>query len=100
MSNIETAKEEDGIGGWVVQQYLDQPHLIDDLKYDLRIYVLINCLNPLRIYIHEDGLARFCTEPYRRPTVRNLKNMYMHLTNYAINKFSDAYAQADEDDGD
>lgn len=93
-------KDEEGIGGWVVQHYLDQPHCIDDLKYDLRIYVLVNCVNPLRIYIHEEGLARFCTEPYRKPTARNLDNLYMHLTNYAINKFSDAYAQGDEESGD
>lgn len=96
LNTIETAKDEEGIGGWVVQHYVDQPHLIDDLKYDLRIYVLINCVNPLRIYIHEEGLARFCTEPYKRPTARNMSNLYMHLTNYAINKFSDAYAQAEE----
>ena len=79
---------------------MDQPHLIDDLKYDLRIYVLVNCVNPLRVYIHKDGLARFCTEPYRRPTAKNMDNLYMHLTNYAINKYSDAYAQADEETGD
>lgn len=74
--------------------------MIDDLKYDLRIYVLINCLNPLRIYIHEEGLARFCTEPYRKPTARNLDNLYMHLTNYAINKNSAAYAAGEEESGD
>lgn len=40
-------------GGHIVQQYLDKPHLVDDLKYDLRIYVLVYGLNPLRVYIHE-----------------------------------------------
>jgi len=96
MSHIETAKDEEGIGGWVVQHYLDQPHLVDDLKYDLRIYVLINCVTPLRVYIHRDGLARFCTEPYRKPTVRNMDNLFMHLTNYAINKHSSAFNQAED----
>ncbi len=38
--------------GYVVQQYIDQPHLIDDLKYDLRLYVLLYGINPLRIYLH------------------------------------------------
>jgi len=100
LNGIETAKDEEGIGGWVVQHYLDQPHLIDDLKYDLRIYVLLNCVNPLRVYIHEEGLARFCTEPYRKPTARNMDNLFMHLTNYAINKNSDAYQQGEEESGD
>ena len=40
-------------GGHIVQQYLDKPHLVDDLKYDLRIYVLVYGLSPLRVYIHE-----------------------------------------------
>ena len=75
-------------GGYIVQDYLDKPHLVDDLKYDLRIYVLLYGLNPLRIYIHEQGLARFATEPYVAPKASNLDNLYMHLTNYAINKFS------------
>lgn len=65
---------------------MDRPHLIEDLKYDLRLYVLLCGLNPLRIYIHEEGLARFATEPYERPTYRNMNNMYIHLTNYSINK--------------
>ena len=48
----------------VVQRYMMKPHLIDSLKYDLRIYVFVNGINPLRIYIYKDGLARFATVPY------------------------------------
>ena len=59
--------------------------------------MLLYGVNPLRVYIHKEGMARFCTEPYRRPTARNLKNLFMHLTNYAINKHSDAYEAAEED---
>lgn len=50
------------------------------------MYVLVYGLNPLRIYIHDQGLARFATEPYQRPKPANLSNIYVHLTNYAINK--------------
>lgn len=35
---------------YVVQRYLHKPHLIDKLKYDLRIYVMICGVNPLRMY--------------------------------------------------
>ena len=78
-------------GGYVIQEYLDKPHLVDDLKYDLRIYVLLYGINPLRIYVHDQGIARFATEPYVAPRASNLDNLYMHLTNYAINKMNDAF---------
>lgn len=39
-----------------------------------------------RIFLYTEGLARFATEPYQQPNSLNLGNMYMHLTNYAINK--------------
>jgi hypothetical protein len=80
--------------GYVVQQYIDKPHLIDDLKYDLRIYVLLYGVNPLRIYLHKMAFARFCTEPYEKPKKDNLNNVFMHLTNYAINKDAENYADA------
>lgn len=86
--------------GYVVQQYIDRPHLIDDLKYDLRLYVLVYGVNPLRIYLHQMAFARFCTEAYERPTKRNMKNIYMHLTNYALNKQNEEYEEAEGDDGD
>lgn len=70
----------------VVQEYLSKPFLIEDLKFDLRIYVLITSCDPLRIFIHEDGLTRFATEEYEKPSLNNVDNLCMHLTNYAINK--------------
>lgn len=72
----------------VVQRYLHKPFLIDGLKFDLRIYVLVTGTDPLRIFVYEEGLARFATEPYLPPRSDNLDNRFMHLTNYAINKNS------------
>jgi len=63
-----------------------RPYLIDDLKFDLRIYVLVYGVDPLRIFMFKEGLARFATEAYTGPAKTNLDNLYMHLTNYAINK--------------
>lgn len=85
---------------YIVQQYIDRPHLVDELKYDLRIYVMLYGVNPLRIYLHKKAFARFCTEPYQKPNSGNLDNCFMHLTNYAINKHADNYEDCEDDDGD
>ena len=37
----------------VVSHYIDNPLLINRLKFDLRIYVAITGINPLRIYVYE-----------------------------------------------
>lgn len=31
-------------------------------------------------------MVRFCAEEYETPNNKNLKNSYMHLTNYSLNK--------------
>lgn len=67
---------------------MHKPYLIDGLKFDLRIYVLVTGIDPLRIFVYEEGLARFATEPYKPPRSENLENRFMHLTNYAVNKES------------
>jgi len=71
---------------YVVQRYLHKPFLIDNLKFDMRVYVLLAGCDPLKIFLYDDGLGRFCTEEYIAPTGENLDNVCMHLTNYAINK--------------
>jgi len=46
------------------------------------------------------AFARFCTEPYEKPNRFNMDNTFMHLTNYAINKYSENYCDAEDDAGD
>lgn len=70
----------------VVQEYINNPFLIDGYKCDLRVYVLITSCDPLRVFIYNDGLVRLSTEKYVDPKKPNGESMYMHLTNYAVNK--------------
>jgi tubulin polyglutamylase TTLL6/13 len=81
-----TRKIEDIPAKCVVQRYLAKPYLMEGLKFDLRVYVLVTGCDPLRIFLHEEGLARFATEPYQSPLPSNFNELCMHLTNYAINK--------------
>lgn len=52
-------------------------------KFDFRIYVLVTSVEPLKIFVFKDGIARFATEMYQS---NNYDRLYMHLTNYSINK--------------
>ena len=67
---------------------MHKPHLIDGFKYDLGVFVFLNGVNTLRIYVYRDGLASLVTEPYEKSSYKNTNNLFIHLTNYAINKNS------------
>ncbi len=80
----------------VVSEYVYNPLLVNGLKFDMRIYVGITCYNPLRIYIFENGLARFATSDYSfDPSSK--ENLLAHLTNYSLNKFSENFVPNDEE---
>lgn len=63
----------------VVQKYLSNPYLIDDLKFDLRIYVYVTSYDPLRVYIFNDGLTRFAS--------RKLVLKVMLIYNLIVNNY-------------
>ncbi|KAL3896882.1 MAG: hypothetical protein SGCHY_003791 [Lobulomycetales sp.] len=90
-SQLLAMSETDTPDDMIVQNYLSRPLLIDGYKFDLRVYVLITSVDPLRVFIYKDGLARFATETYKSPEKSNIQNLHMHLTNYAINKSSDNF---------
>ncbi|XP_010141021.1 PREDICTED: tubulin polyglutamylase TTLL6, partial [Buceros rhinoceros silvestris] len=79
----------------ICQQYISKPFLIDGFKFDMRIYVLVTSCDPLRIFVYNEGLARFATMRYIDPSSKNLDNLCMHLTNYAINKRNENFVQDD-----
>ncbi|MBN3323880.1 TTLL7 polyglutamylase, partial [Atractosteus spatula] len=76
---------------FIVQEYLDKPFLMEGYKFDLRIYILVTSCDPLRIFLYNDGLVRMGTEKYHAPSESNLSQLYMHLTNYSVNKHNENF---------
>lgn len=79
-----------------MQDYLDKPLLIDNKKFDLRIYVLVISVDPLVAFIADEALVRFCTEEYQQPDKSNMHKILGHLTNYSLNKLSDKYVHCED----
>jgi len=67
---------------------MDDPYLIDGYKFDLRLYVLVTSVDPLKIFFFQDGIARFASERYSNSSINfnDKKNMLSHLTNYSLIK--------------
>lgn len=82
----------------VAQRYVLKPYLLEGLKFDLRIYFLVAGCDPLRLFVFKEGMARLATHEYVAPDKSNMSNMFMHLTNYAINKFNKEFQENDGED--
>ena len=68
----------------LVQRYIRDPHLLDGYKYDLRVYVALTSVDPLRVFLYREGLVRLATEKYADGGA-DLSRRCMHLTNYSVN---------------
>ena len=75
----------------VVQKYVDKPLLIEDKKFDLRLYMVMKGIKSIDVYLCEEGMARFATKDYAPPAPDNINNLFMHITNATLNKASEDY---------
>ena len=67
----------------IIQEYIENPLLISNKKFDIRQWVLITSIDPLEIHLGEFYL-RFSKYDY---SIKKT-NKFIHLTNYAIQKKS------------
>lgn len=51
-------------GNLIVQPLMEDPFLIDGYKFDLRTYVLVTSISPLRVYMYDEGLVRFAATKF------------------------------------
>ncbi|CAD7969862.1 unnamed protein product [Amoebophrya sp. A25] len=75
---------------YIISRYIDNPLLIGGKKFDLRVYVLVTSFRPIRTYIYDEGFCRFCNVQYSTD-VTELDNVFVHLTNVAIQKHAEEY---------
>ncbi|KXJ10393.1 probable tubulin polyglutamylase TTLL1 [Exaiptasia diaphana] len=79
-----------GRDAYMISRYIDNPLLIGGKKFDLRIYVTVTSFRPLKAYVYRHGFCRFCTVQYNA-SLSELDNVFIHLTNVAIQKHGDDY---------
>lgn len=75
----------------VAQQYITNPLLLQGRKFHLRLWLLVTSHQPLRAYLHNQGLVLFSSEPYdtKRPLEgHGVRPSVSHVTNYARNEDS------------
>ncbi|XP_048579251.1 polyglutamylase complex subunit TTLL1 isoform X2 [Nematostella vectensis] len=85
-----TAMIHTGKDSYMISRYIDNPLLIGGKKFDLRIYILVTSYRPLKAYVYQHGFCRFCTVQYNAD-LSELDNVFIHLTNVAIQKHGDDY---------
>lgn len=87
---------------YVFQQYIERPLLINGRhKFDVRLYALVTSVAPLRIYLHECGLARIATHEYCKSSentneVIDVSDLAAMLTNVSLNRNEDGFSAAQQ----
>ena len=75
----------------VLQEYIKNPLLLNNHKFDLRLYIFIASLKPLQIYVYDEGLVRFAAVEYSQKLRKNnnIVNNNNILGDYMINGFNE-----------
>jgi hypothetical protein len=71
---------------FVVQKYIESPMLINDRKFDIRVWVLLT--QNYEVYFFKEGYLRFSSHPY---STGNHNNPFIHLTNNSVQKHCNEY---------
>lgn len=75
---------------FLITKFITNLDLIDNKKYDLRLYALITGLKPLRLYFYKKGLVRKAVSVFNISKV-GIHNRYMYLTNTGVNMKNKEY---------
>ncbi|KAF8064478.1 Ttll6a [Scenedesmus sp. PABB004] len=76
---------------YLAQQYVADPLLINARKFGIRLWVTLPGVDPLRVYLHTNGLALFSAAPYAPADAVRGDWGCGHITNYAQNENGDVW---------
>lgn len=66
-----------------LQEYIDNPLLVDGYKFDLSVYAIVTSIDPLRIYMYKgDALFRFAPVKYHPFNMNNRDKYFISDNNY------------------
>ena len=76
---------------FIIQRYIDNPLLVHGRKFDFRCYGVLTSINgSLKGYFYEDAYIRTSCKEF---DIEDVHNKYIHLTNDAVQKFSQDYGK-------
>ena len=78
---------------YVIQKYIENPLLINERKFDIRLWVLIT--HEHDCYLFEEGYIRLSSYKYTLDD-ENLDKKAVHLTNNAIQKQDPLYGKVED----
>jgi hypothetical protein len=78
-------------GTMVVQKYVECPLLLMNRKFDIRCLVFVDV--QMNVYMYQDAYVRMSSYTY---DTENLEDRSIHLTNYAVQKKTEAASQFEE----
>ncbi|EAR91279.1 tubulin-tyrosine ligase family protein (macronuclear) [Tetrahymena thermophila SB210] len=73
---------------FVIQKYIERPLLINQRKFDIRVWVLVT--QNMDVLIFKQGYLRMSSEVY---DITDLQNPFIHLTNNAVQQHSKNYGK-------
>lgn len=75
----------------VIQKYIELPMLIDNRKFDMRLWVMVS--HEHKCYLFKEGYIRMSSHDY---TLEEQSNLAIHLTNNAIQKHDPSYGSKED----
>ena len=69
-----TTSDIDMNANFFIQEFIENPLLLDGYHFDFGIFVVVTSIDPLRLYIYDGQMVmRFCTEKYHPFDVENVE---------------------------